>query len=36
MTRAIIDTNVFVSAVMGGRLASVIDFWRAGQFTLTV
>jgi uncharacterized protein len=36
MIRAIIDTNVFVSAVMGGRLASVIDFWGAGQFTLMV
>lgn len=36
MTRAVIDTNVFVSAILGGRLAPVLDFWQAGQFTLVV
>ena len=36
MIRAVIDTNVFVSAVLGGRLAAVCDFWRAGQFALIV
>jgi len=36
MTRVVLDTNVFVSAVLGGRLAAVIDHWLAGQFTLLV
>lgn len=36
MTRVVLDTNVFVSAVLGGRLAAVIDHWRAGRLTLVV
>lgn len=36
MIRAVIDTNIFVSAVLGGRLGSVIDFWQAERFTLVV
>jgi len=34
--RVVIDTNVFVSAVLGGALAEVLDRWQAGQFTLVV
>jgi putative PIN family toxin of toxin-antitoxin system len=34
--RAVIDTNVFVSGVLGGQLAAVLDLWRAGRFTLVV
>jgi len=34
--RAVIDTNVLVSAVLGGTLAEVFDHWRAGQFTWVV
>ena len=36
MIRVVIDTNVFVSAVLGGRLGAVIDFWQAQRFTLVV
>jgi uncharacterized protein len=36
MTRIVIDTNVFVSSVLGGRLAVITDLWRNGQFTLIV
>lgn len=36
MMRIVLDTNVFVSAVMGGALGAVIDHWRAGHFTLVV
>ncbi len=32
--RAVIDTSVFVSAVLGGELAEILDRWQAGQFTL--
>ena len=34
--RVVIDTNVFVSAVLGGLVAPVLDHWRAGRFTLVV
>lgn len=34
--RVVIDTNIFISAVLGGRLHAVIDKWRAGKFTLIV
>jgi hypothetical protein len=36
MMRVVIDTNVFVSAVLGGKLASVLGAWQAGRFTLVV
>ena len=36
MTRLVLDTNVFVSAVLGATLAAVMDQWRAGRFTLIV
>ena len=34
--RVVIDTNVFVSSVLGGALAEILNRWRAGQFTLIV
>lgn len=36
MIRVVLDTNVFVSAVLGGRLGIIIDEWKAGKFTLIV
>jgi uncharacterized protein len=32
--RVVIDTNVFISAVLGGKLGIIIDEWKAGKFTL--
>jgi len=32
MIRVVIDTNVFVSAVMGGLSRPILDGWRTGQF----
>lgn len=34
--RVVLDTNIFISAVLGGRLGVVVDEWRAGKFTLIV
>lgn len=34
--RVVIDTNVFVSAVLGGRLGVIVDEWKAKKFTLIV
>jgi uncharacterized protein len=34
--RVVLDTNIFISAVMGGRLGIIIDEWRAGKFKLIV
>jgi putative PIN family toxin of toxin-antitoxin system len=34
--RAVIDTNVMVSAYLGGALEKIIVAWRAGKFTLVV
>ena len=34
--RVVIDTNVLVSAVLGGRLGIIIDGWQAKKFTLIV
>jgi putative PIN family toxin of toxin-antitoxin system len=36
MMRVVLDTNVFVSAMLGGALAAVIEHWQAGRFTLIV
>jgi putative PIN family toxin of toxin-antitoxin system len=36
MKRVIIDTNVMVSAYLGGRLETIIVAWIAGKFALTV
>jgi putative PIN family toxin of toxin-antitoxin system len=34
--RVVLDTNVFVSGVLGGALAEVITRWQAGEFTVVV
>ena len=36
MTRVILDTNIFISAVLGGRVGAIIDEWKAGKFKLIV
>lgn len=36
MTRVILDTNIFISAVLGGRLGVIIDEWKVGRFKLIV
>jgi uncharacterized protein len=36
MTRVILDTNIFISAVLGGRLGVIVDEWKAGKFKLVV
>ena len=33
MKRVVLDTNVLVCAVLGGRLAPVLDHWSAGRGT---
>ena len=34
--RVVLDTNVFISAVLGGRLGVIIDDWKAGEFVLII
>jgi len=34
--RIVLDTSVFISAVLGGDLGSIIDDWRRGHFGLLV
>ena len=34
--RVVVDTNVFVSAVLGYALQPLFDHWRAGTFVLVV
>ncbi|HEX6035711.1 MAG TPA: putative toxin-antitoxin system toxin component, PIN family [Anaerolineales bacterium] len=34
--RVVIDTNIIVSAYLGGALETIIVAWRAGKFTLLV
>ena len=31
-----LDTNILVSAVLGGRLTGILEAWNAGKFTLLV
>ena len=32
MRRVVIDTNVFLSAVLGGALAPILEQWRTDYF----
>lgn len=32
--RVVLDTNVFISSLLGGRLGLILDEWRAGKFVL--
>jgi putative PIN family toxin of toxin-antitoxin system len=34
--RVILDTNIFVSMMMGGYVGNINDIWRAGKFRLIV
>jgi putative PIN family toxin of toxin-antitoxin system len=34
--KAVLDTNVFVSALLGGSLSGILSHWRNGDFTLIV
>jgi putative PIN family toxin of toxin-antitoxin system len=34
--RVVIDTNVFISAILGGRLGIIVDEWKARKFTLII
>jgi putative PIN family toxin of toxin-antitoxin system len=34
--RIVLDTNIFISAVLGGRLGVIIDEWKLGKFTLII
>lgn len=34
--RVVLDTNIFISATLGGRLGVNIDEWKAGKFKLIV
>ena len=34
--RVVLDTNIFISALLGGRLHIIIDEWKVGKFTLIV
>ena len=36
MKRVVLDTNIFVSMVMGGHVGKINDEWRAGKFILVV
>src|SRR5215216_1597044 len=34
--RVVLDTNIFISAVLGGSLAVIVDEWMAGKFKLVI
>lgn len=34
--RVVLDTNIFISSVLGGKLKIIIDEWKAGKFKLVV
>jgi len=34
--RVVLDTNIFLSSVLGGALRTVLDDWKAGKYTLVV
>jgi putative PIN family toxin of toxin-antitoxin system len=34
--RVVLDTNIFISSVLGGKLKAIIDEWKAGKFKLIV
>ena len=34
--RVVLDTNIFISSVLGGKLKIIIDEWKAGKFKLIV
>lgn len=34
--RVVLDTNIFISAILGGRLKVIIDEWKVGKFALII
>ncbi|MFZ5882552.1 MAG: putative toxin-antitoxin system toxin component, PIN family [Chloroflexota bacterium] len=36
MMRVVLDTNIFLSSILGGKLSVIIDEWKAGKFKLIV
>lgn len=34
--RVVLDTNIFISSVLGGALKEILDNWKAGKYTLIV
>ena len=34
--RVVLDTNIFISSTLGGRLKIIVDEWKAGKFKLVV
>ena len=34
--RVVLDTNVLVSAILGGTSGRILDLWRAGKFNLVL
>jgi predicted nucleic acid-binding protein len=34
--RVVLDTNIFISALLGGKLGLIFDEWKMGKFTLIV
>jgi len=34
--RVVLDTNIFISSILGGRLGMIVDEWKAGKFKLIV
>ncbi|MFO7899478.1 MAG: putative toxin-antitoxin system toxin component, PIN family [Planctomycetota bacterium] len=36
MTRVVVDTNVFVSSIFGGKPRRIVDLWKAGRIELCV
>lgn len=34
--RIVLDTNIFISALLGGMLRVIVDKWKAGEFTLII
>jgi len=34
--RVVLDTNIFISALLGGILGVIVDKWKAGKFTLII
>ncbi len=36
MTRVVLDTNIFISAILGASLKIIVDEWKAGKYTVVV
>ena len=34
--RIVPDTNIFISALLGGMLGVIVDKWKAGKFSLII